>query len=296
MSIDLPPLHTLPTFEAAARHLSFTIASEELHVTQSAVSQQIRNLEQYLGVKLFQRKTRELVLTDEGRVLAEAARKMIETVSSAAMQIQNDAPSGILTISCLPSFATKWLVPRLGRFRAAFPKIEIVLLSSNRNVDFRQRNVDLAIRWASRIRSDLHCDKLLDELVFPVCSPRFREENEIRSITDLYRVTLLRDADPLHDSWREWLTASDLDPETISSGLHFENSLDMIEASMLGEGVALVGNHLVTEDLRAGRLVRLFETGLPSPFSYYLVCPRAHLDLPKVRAFRNWMREMTRGA
>lgn len=290
MTVRLPPLHTLRAFDAAARHLSFTSAANELHITQSAVSQQIRGLEHHLGLRLFHRHVRELSLTDEGQVFACAVRQAIETVSTAAMRLQDTAPAGQLTVSCLPSFATQWLVPRLGRFRRMYPKLTVKILSSGRRVDFRSQNIDLAIRWGSGRWDGVLSELLLPESIFPVCSPRLQRELNLTEPRQLLNAPLLFDADPAHDEWQRWFAAAKLTDDLPVPWLSFENTVDMIRAAAAGEGVTLVRSALVQDEIAGGRLVRLFEHEIESRFNYYAVFPPSRRSLPKVEAFRDWLK------
>ena len=284
----LPPLHTLRAFEAAARNLSFTGAAEELNVTQSAVSQQIRQLEDQVGVPLFRRLTRGLALTDEGRLLLPVVRDSFDRLGAAFDLLHSGEMQRVLVVSVLSSFASKWLVPRLGRFRRLHPQIEISLYPSPAVPDFARADVDVAILWGDGEWPGLKVTKFLDEEIFPVCAPALRDgKPPLRAPADLRRHTLLRSA--THDFWRHWLDAAGLPDVTPGQGPVFDDSSMMIEAAVDGLGVGLARGALAADDLAAGRLVKPFKPALPSPLAYYLVCPEGAAQRPKIASFRQWL-------
>lgn len=287
----LPPLNALRTFEAAARHLSFTKAAEELFVTQAAVSHQIKALEEHLGVKLFRRRNRTLVLTEEGQALLPSVRDGFALLALGVRRLRERAGRGTLTISVMPSFGAHWLVGRLGRFQAAHPEIDVRVTTTPRLVDFAREDVDVAIRYGRGDWPGLRCERLLTEEIFPVCSPRLMEgPHPLRRPEDLAHHTLLH---VLHypDDWRLWLRAagvSTVDPER---GPRFEIFSLALQAAIQGVGVAVARGALAAEDLRAGRLVAPFDLELPSECAYHFVVPEATADQPKIRAFRDWLFE-----
>lgn len=288
MARRLPPLHTLRAFESAARNLSFTGAAEELHVTQSAVSQQIRQLEAQLGVPLFRRLTRGLSLTDEGRLLFPVVRDAFDRLGAAFDLLRGGEMPQVLVVSVLSSFASKWLVPRLGRFRRHHPNVEISLFPSPDVPDFARADVDVAIDWGDGNLPGLHVTKFLEEEIFPVCCPALRDGSPpLRAPADLRHHTLLRS--PTHDYWRLWLDAAGLRDLPIGRGPVFDDSSMAIEAAVEGLGVGLARGALAADDLAAGRLVKPFKLSLPSPLAYYLVCPPATAERPKIAAFRAWL-------
>ena len=281
------PLNAFRVFEAAARHLSFTRAARELNVTQAAVSHQIKALEDYLKVQLFQRFNRSLGLTEDGRKLVIPVRDSLERLERAVEHIHSRGTQR-LTVSMLPSFATKWLVPRLGRFRQAHPEIDILISPSLHTVDFGRENVDVAVRYGLGRYPGLRTTFLFSEDVFPVCSPRLVEgPPPLRQPDDLRHHTLLHDDGP--DEWRMWLKAVKVGGVDADRGPMFTDSAMLIQAALDGQGVALGRSVLVAHDMAAGRLVRPFAVSLSRPFAYYAVAPEATADRPKVAAFREWL-------
>ncbi|MSO54673.1 MAG: transcriptional regulator GcvA [Rhodospirillales bacterium] len=282
------PLNAFRVFEAAARHLSFTRAARELNVTQAAVSHQIKALEAYLKVQLFQRFNRSLGLTEDGRKLVIPVRDSLERLERAVEHIHSRGTQR-LTVSILPSFATKWLVPRLGRFRQAHPEIDILISPSIHTVDFSREPVDVALRYGLGRYAGLRTTFLFSEDVFPVCSPKLLDGTPpLRHPDDLRLHTLLHDDGP--DEWRMWLKAVKVHGIEPDRGPMFTDSAMLIQAALDGQGVALGRSVLVAHDLAAGRLVRPFAiSSLSRPFAYYAVAPEATADRPKVVAFREWL-------
>lgn len=290
MPRHLPPLSALRAFEAAARHLSFTRGGRELEVTQAAVSHQIRALEAYLGVKLFRRLSRGLVLTDSGQEYFTRVRDAFERLERATARLRRHETSGRLTVSVLPSFAARWLVPRLGRFRERHPSVDVHLAPDERLVDFASGAADVAVRYGGGSYRGLESLRLLEEELFPVASPRLFETGvPLGEPSDLRYHTLLHDELP--DSWKRWLLAAGVEDVDPTPGPTYSDSSHLVQAAVEGQGVALARSVLAEAELRAGRLVRLFDQPLPSEFAYYLVYPETSAALPKVAAFRAWILE-----
>jgi len=288
MSRRLPPLNALRAFEAAARHLSFTKAADELHVTQAAVSHQIKGLEEWLGVPLFRRVNRGLVLTDAGQTYLPPLREALDLMANATERLFRKDSTGALTISTMPSFAAKWLVLRLGRFQADHPELDVRLHTTAQLVDFAQQDVDVAIRFGDGRWPGLRVERLMTEDVFPVCSPSLRDGRKpLLTPRDLKHHTLLHDDYIVN--WETWSTAAGLDGIDLDRGLRFTDSALVLQAAMEGHGVALARHVLVAEDLAAGRLVRLFDIKLPGDYAYYVVAPPHYFSRPKVKAFRDWL-------
>ncbi len=285
MNRRLPPLNALRAFEAAARHLSFTKASEELHVTQAAVSHQIKALEEWLGVPLFRRVNRGLVLTDAGQTYLPPLREALDLMASATERLFRKDSTGTLTISTMPSFAAKWLVLRLGRFQAEHPELDVRLHTTSQMVDFAQQDVDLAIRFGSGNWPELRVERLLNENVFPVCSPRLLPT--LKTPADLRKHTLLHDDYIIN--WGTWCAAAGVQGIDIARGTQFTDSALTLQAAMEGHGVALARQVLVADDLAAGRLVQPFEVMLTGQYAYYFVAPAHYMTRPKVKAFREWL-------
>lgn len=292
----LPPLNALRAFEAAARHLSFTKAAGELHVTQAAISHQIKSLEEWLGMPLFKRQNRALLLTDAGQAYLPPLREAFDRIQDATSKLQQRDRSGALTVSTFTSFAAKWLVPRLGRFAAAHPDIEVRLAINDVLMDFSSDSVDVGIRYGSGAWRGLHAERLMTEVVFVVCSPRLLEgPSPLSRPEDLRHHTMLHD--DLPEDWETWLEAAGVGGIRARRDLAFNHSEMVLQAAIDGLGVALGRSVLVADDLAAGRLVKPFALELPTIAAYYFVCPEGTQDRPKVKAFRDWvMSEVARDA
>lgn len=294
MSRPLLPLNGFRAFESAARHLSFAKAAEELRVTPAAISHQVRVLEAYLGLKLFRRSKRRIFLTEAGQTLLPDLRDGFDKLEAGLARVKRLEEGGILTLSMSPSFAAKWLVPRLDRFRAEHPDIDIRIDADIRITDFATEDVDLAIRYGPGHYPGLETIPLFGEEFFPVCNPRLLSgESALRSPADLTRHTLLHDevvnlAGKM-PTWRTWLKAAGVagvDPER---GLRFSSSVMATQAAIDGQGVLLGRSLIVADDLAAGRLVRPFELSCPFEFAYHLVHPPQAATRRKVTAFKDWI-------
>jgi LysR family transcriptional regulator, glycine cleavage system transcriptional activator len=289
MGQRLPPLSALRTFEAAARHLSFTRAADELHVTQAAVSHQIKALEADLGICLFRRLNRRLLLTDEGQLLMPSVRRAFEELAAGVERVRARRSGGTLTISSTPSIAANWLASRLGRFQALHPEFEIRLMATPRLVDFAREGVDCGIRYGFGNWPGLLAERLFSATLTPVCSPRLLEGPQpLREVADLARHTLLHALDDM-DDWRLWLRAAGvlgIDPQR---GLKFESMPLALQAAISGTGVAIARGPLADEALAAGVLVRPFDLELPTECAYYFVVPELRAEQPKIQAFRSWL-------
>ncbi|SAL26377.1 DNA-binding transcriptional activator GcvA [Caballeronia peredens] len=284
---QLPALNALRAFEAAARHESFSRAADELFVTHGAVSHQIRALESELGVPLFARDGKRVRLTDRGRQYAAEVRAALVALAEATRRIRSGDRDRRLIVSMLSSFSARWLTPRVGRFIEKHPEIDLELLSTNALTDFNRDDVDVAIRFGYGKYAGLHTEELLDEVFFPACSPNFRGGDLPRVPRDLANVPLLRSDEEL---WRPWFDAAGLaDLAEPKRGVLYEDSSNLLQAAMDGQGIALVRRSLAMQEILAGRLVRLFNVDGPSPWKYYFVCPTALLETARVQAFRNWV-------
>ena len=288
MNRRLPPLNALRAFEAAARHLSFTRAAEELHVTQAAVSHQVKALEERLGAPLFVRRNRGLFLTGAGEAYFPAIMDALDAMAAATERLLARDSSPVLTLSVLPSFAARWLLPRLDRFRRAHPEIDIRLDPTSRNVDFAREDVDVGIRMGSGNYPGLHSLFLMGDDVFPVCSPALRQgAHPLRRPEDLAHHTLLHDEG--HGDWEVWLKLIGVEGVDYTRGPIFTDSSLLTEAAVQGHGVALGRRALVGDLLAAGRLVKPFDVALPHRYAYYAVCPETRLRQPNVTAFLQWL-------
>lgn len=294
MKRRLPPLNSLRVFEAVARHLSVSKAADELSVTPAAVSHQIKTLEDHLGIPLFQRVKGNLLLSDAGQAILPGIRGGFDQFASAIEAVDNLGDAGVLTISVAPSFAAKWLLPRLDRFQAQYPEIDVRVAASMHLTDFHGDGVDLAIRYGAGRYPDLHVERLLDEAVFPVCSPALlKGPNALDAPAALKNHTLLHDDSPDDDpscpSWSMWLKAAGVAEIDGTRGPKFNQSSLVLEAAVMGRGVALGKALLAAADLEAGRLVKPFGKAVTVDFAYYVVCPKPKLALRKVVLFREWL-------
>ncbi|MGP1397150.1 MAG: transcriptional regulator GcvA [Inquilinaceae bacterium] len=286
----LPSLNALRAFEAAGRLLSFTAAARELNVTQAAISHQIKGLEAQLGIRLFRRINRGLLLTDAGQAYLPEVRGAFERLTAATEKLKINESGGVLTVSVLSSFASKWLVPRLRRFRERSPDIDVRLSADDSLVDFDRQDVDIAIRYGRGVYPGLRADKLLTEEVFPVCSPSLLDgPHPLRDPADLRHHTLLHDDMRTH--WAMWLRAAGVDLEGADPhrGPAFTSSSMVLQAAVDGQGVALGRSALASDDLAHGRLIRPFAVSLPIDVAYYVVYPERATDRPKIKAFREWL-------
>jgi len=290
MARKLPPLNALRAFEAAARQLSFTRAAEELHVTQAAISHQVKALEERLGVDLFVRAGRTLALTEAGERYLPTVRDAFDAIAAATARLYDDDHGGRLTVSTIHSFATAWLFRRLPAFRARHPEIDLLLDSEDRLVDFARDAVDLAIRYGGGGWPGLREEKLLEEEIFPVCSPALLDgDRPLNDPADLAHHTLIYD--DMKVNWPAWLAAAGVPGLEPAAEIGYTDSHMILAAALAGQGVALARSILVGDELRAGRLVRPFAIGLSARFAYYVVAPAATWDRPKIKLFRAWLVE-----
>jgi LysR family transcriptional regulator, glycine cleavage system transcriptional activator len=288
----LPPLHALRAFEATARHLSMKAAAAELAVTPGAVSQLVRALEQRLGTVLFRRGNRSLVLIEAGQTYFAPIRHAFRQIGEATRRLQATPHAGMLTVSAPPAFAESWLVPRLGLFRARHADIELNITTTRTLANFGTDSVDLAIRHGLGSYAGLRCDRIATIAMVPVCSPRYLASlanRKPRRPADLLGLDLLHDAE--RQDWALWFQAQgvlDLD-QIASSGISFDDQTLLIRAAASHQGIALVTETLARSELDRGALVRVLNVAWPQEFSYWLVCPRATADQPKIVAFRDWL-------
>jgi LysR family glycine cleavage system transcriptional activator len=291
MTTRLPSLNGLRAFEAAARHLSFTQAASELNVTQTAISHQIRRLEEELGVRLFVRKNRSLALTPKAKDYLPGVRAAFNDLRLATDRLLRKDDGSVLTVSTLASLAAKWLLPRLSTFQEAYPGIDVRITTSATLVDFKSGDVDAAIRYGRGNWPGMRADWLMADELFPVCSPKLLEgDKPLRCPEDLAHRTLLHTSGGYDDDWRLWLTAAGL-PANISKqpGVSFDLIFMTVQAAIDGIGVAMGRTSYVQDDVAKGRLVVPFKIALPADAGFYLVSPEAAADPPKLRAFRRWL-------
>lgn len=292
MRDPIPPLKSLRYFASAARHLSLSKAADELHVTHSAISHQIKALEDHLGVKLFRRQGRGLRLTEAGQAYWPVVQDSFDRLADASEKLSRRKTAGPLTVTCMPSFASRWLVPHLGSFREKHPDIDVRIAADERVVDFARDEVDVAIRHGLGKWPGVVAERLLRENHFPACSPKLLEgPNAIRTPEDLFKHTLLHDYDWRGNFWLDWFRAAGFGNVDLRHALSFNNSALMLQAAIDGLGVALTQQILVADDLRAGRLVKPFDLQIETEYGYWIAMPPHYQQRPKVAAFRDWILE-----
>ncbi|WP_375312430.1 transcriptional regulator GcvA [Bradyrhizobium sp. A5] len=291
MTARLPSLNGLRAFEAAARHLSFTLAASELNVTQTAISHQIRRLEEELGIRLFIRQNRALALTPEARDYLPGVRAAFNDLRLATDRLLRKDDDKVLTVSTLASLAAKWLLPRLTDFQEQHPGIDVRITTSTSLVDFQRDNVDAAIRYGRGQWPGLRADWLMADELFPVCSPSLlRGDKPLRKPEDLRGYPLLHTSNANSDDWRLWLTAAGLPVDIARQpGITFDMIFMTIQAAIDGIGVAMGRTSYVQDDIAKGRLVVPFKIALPADAGFYLVAPEGRREAPKLTAFRTWM-------
>ncbi|MFQ6022937.1 MAG: transcriptional regulator GcvA [Acidiferrobacterales bacterium] len=290
----LPSLNALRAFESAGRHLSFTKAADELHVTPAAIGHQVKSLEMDLGVRLFQRLNRALILTEAGHAMLPGLEEVFYRLTEVVEQFRRRDADRPLTVSVSPSLAAKWLLPRLERFRELHPEIDVRIDATNRLVDLVRDPVDIGLRYGPGEYPGLHVDRLMDEEVFPVCSPRLLEgTHPLCTPEDLRWHTLLHaDYPPQNDYWPDWtmwLYSAGVTDVDANRGLRFNRTALALQAAVEGQGVALGSRVLAGHDLEVGRLVKPFEMTSPVAFAYYMVCPEARAHESCIAAFREWI-------
>jgi LysR family transcriptional regulator, glycine cleavage system transcriptional activator len=294
-----PPLNALRAFEAAARHLSLTKAAQELNVTPSALSHQIRGLEVHLGVKLFDRGVRSIALTAAGKALHPGLQAGFLHIRDALASLKTSGDTRVLVISTPPGFTSKWLAPRLYRFSIAYPEIDVRVSSSMNNANFTTDGVDAAIRNLpvdAAHDEALEVEKLLDQSLMPVCSPAFVEKHGPFTSPDMLRgVPLIHDESfssrAVMPNWADWFAAAGVKDADVSHGLRFNSADHALDATVQGAGVLLAHDALAHDDLRTGRLIAPFDLTLPSGRCYCFVCAKKRRESANVRAFRAWLKE-----
>lgn len=291
---QLPPLKSLQVFEVAARRLSFAKAAEELFVTPAAVSQQIKQLEVYLGTVLFRRMTRAVQLTEDAKAVLPLVTEGFDRLTEAVERLTREEESGLLTVSSVPTFAAKWLLQRLPDFSSKYPDIDVRIDASLEVRDFDREGIDVSIRLGRGDYPGLNAAHIFGEEVSPACSPKLLAGAlPLRTPADLkYHRLLHEDWGKLSigsPDWRTWLRAAGADEISVKHGPRFTVENLAIEAAIKGGGVALVSHTAVAEDLEAGRLVKPFDLALQADVAYWLVCPHVHMHRAKVKAFCEWL-------
>lgn len=290
----LPSLNALRAFWAAARHGSFVAAAEELHVTASAVSLQVRQLEDEMGQKLFERTPRGLSLTNDGAAILPGVSDAFARLQETLIDDHATGDQQILTLSVAPSFATKWLLPRLDSFCTQNPDFDVRVMATHELTDFTKENIDLAIRYGRGGYTGVASELLMRESVFPVCAPRLLENHADADLRHLLRsLPLLHDDSPDQDEtcpdWKSWLKAAGIEDVDAQRGSRFNQSIFVLEAAANGLGVALAKSSLVQQDFANRRLIRLSHDDVPIEFAYFLVYPPERSKRPAIAAFRKWI-------
>ena len=294
MARRLPPLNALRAFEAAARLGSFTAAAQELRVTDSAVSQQVRTLERYLGTRLFKRLPSGLLLTELGGTYLPVLTAGFDRLSEATQRLRSGGVAGVLTVAALPAFASGWLLPRIARFQDRYPRIDLLLKTARALADFRREDVDIAIRFGAGNSPDTKSVPLLVEDVFPVASPALVPPPRVpMPVPDLRALPLLHDIDARPEqpwmSWEGWFERAGVEAPGALRGLKFTDSIVLLAAAAAGLGVALGRSPHIEGLLARGQLIRLTQESWRAAWSYRLVAPPANFARPNVRAFVEWI-------
>lgn len=291
----LPPLQTLRAFEAAGRLSSMTLAADELHLTHGAVSRHIKTLEDDLGVLLFRRMTRQIVLTSEGAELLVTVTTVLGELTREADRLRAQKSVAHLTISTSVSFASKWLAPRLHRFKTAHPELDIHLDVTDINVDLTDGQVDAGVRYGSGHYPRAVAERILEETVTPVCSPAYRDERGgLPTVASVAACTLLHE-DRMLANWEQWFALASGNAVRGGRGPAYSHGSMAIEAAIRGEGIALGRSALVSDDVAARRLVAPFpDIRLKAERGYDLVYRAGNRDHPKVCALREWLADEVR--
>ena len=315
MIYRLPPLNALRVFEAAARHLSFKEAAAELHITQAAVSHQVKSLEEYLGVQLFRRSARGVTLTDAARACLPKLREGFDALAAAVEMIRERGEEAELVITAPPVFTARWLMPRLAEFSKREPKIELRVFASSRMVDagaldstalvgdldLRTESSEVQIHLGAGNYTGHRADRLFGVRMAPVANPELVRATGLKNPADLASHTLLHD-DAMEivaagNAWRKWLDAAGvLDRVDAERGPHFSSNILSLEAASQKLGVALALRPLVDADIASERLCAPFDIEIRPESAYYLVCPEVIADRPAVAAFRKWLLEQAKTA
>jgi len=288
MSKYLPPMSALRGFEAAGRLGSFSEAAEELAMSQSAVSHQIKSLEDFLGQPLFKRVNRSAVLTDAGHDFLGTVRACLNLLEDGARHLEQYKKPGQVIVSVTYAFGSRWLLPRLTGFRAQHPDLDVWLHTSDRMLDFERGEVHASVWLGDGKWPGLEVTRLFDEELIPVCAPGLLEHRPpIAAPADLLAFTLLHDE--RREDWRSWFSRAGFEGTSPVAGPNFSDSGLLLQAAVAGQGIALGSRLLAGEDLAAGRLVVAFDQALKSKQSWYLVCSDTHLARPSIRLFHDWV-------
>nr|WP_315476610.1 transcriptional regulator GcvA [uncultured Undibacterium sp.] len=282
-------LNSLATFEVAARHKSYSLAAAELHITHSAISQQMRLLEDSLGVALFERKGRQMQLTAEGVQLLKQIQPALRQITRALAQVKTEKRVPAIRVATLQSFATFWLLPRLGKFQTAYPDLAIHIQAAIGLVNLDKTKTDIAIRFGLGKWDDYNAEKLLDDQLYPVCSPDFNAgklPSHPRQLGN-YRILSVENG----REWRNWSQLAGVDISLFKHETHHSDSNLMLTAAKAGQGIAVARHSLVAGEIAAGNLIRLFDLIAPSDYNYYLVTPKDLKKSVALQAFEDWLKK-----
>jgi LysR family glycine cleavage system transcriptional activator len=296
---NLPPLDLIQGFEAAARSLSFTRAAEELFITQSAVSRQIRGLEDHLGVALFERRPRSLALTEKGRILHRAATEFLERLQETTDRLRADGGTPHLTVTTTGGFASLWLIPRLRTFTALHPDVDVRISASYKTVNLERSLVDVAVRYCKEEEAPEGAIHLFGEELFPICSPALQTEgpHPLRALADLEHHALLHmDEARDHMDWDTWLAAQGHGGLKPAASVRFDSYEQMIQAALSGQGVAMGIGRLVSGLMDSGKLVAPFCKSVIGARSYFIIRSAITRTRPHVQAFVDWLMEEAKTA
>ena len=291
MDKRLHSLESLRYFDAAARHLSFTAAAADLCISQSAVSQKILQMEASLGYQLFERKTRQLSLTENGTILFQCVHDVLLQIRNTLDQLETVEKNRRIDVYCMPSFASRWLIPTLNDFNQQYPHLDLNLLAEFSEPNFHNEHIDVGICHGSVDDPAMEHRLLLNDYIYPVVSPELLKDIKLETLSDLKNTTLLHDSLPrakLSASWQLWLTKNKVTDVDYNTGSHFNQADLIIKAAMEGQGVALAHHVLVAKEVANGRLVPLFNKVKKSEGAY-IVCLKKSIKQPQISTFYNWI-------
>jgi DNA-binding transcriptional LysR family regulator len=298
--LRLPSLDLLKGFEAAARHLSFTKAAEELFLTQSALSRQMQTLEEQLGLPLFERRHRQLLLTDAGQLLQATAKSVLDQIGQAVSAMRRDQAAQPLKVSTNQPFASLWLIPRLSHFRERHPDIDVYISADNRVVDLERERIDLAVRYCGEATAPRDSVRLFGERLLPVCSPGLASDRSrpLKRPEDLAHHVLLHIDDERGRfpwlNWSAWLASNGVGGLAPAGSLRFNHFDQVIQAAIDGQGVALGREPLIDRLLKQRKLVAPFSGRYATPRAYYIVRSNHAGTRPEAQAFSDWLQEEAR--
>ncbi|MCE0494992.1 LysR substrate-binding domain-containing protein [Vibrio salinus] len=286
MKETLPPLRWLYYFYVAAEHGSFKVASEQLFVTAAAISQQIRQLEEWLECELFIRQHRNVELTPEGDMLFDSVQKGFAHIQDGIRAINQDTTPNQLSISVQPTFAQYWLIPRIKHFRALHPHLSLMIDPTNKVVNFRDNPVDICIRHGVGNYKDCEAVWLMDEIIYPVCHKHYQQEKQLYDLSDLKNADLIEDISP-DKNWTSWLQTMNQPVGKVS--LKYEGSQFVMDGALASQGVALIKHSIAQRYIQDGQLVRIGNKAVKNHYSYYLCAPRSHMNREKIQTFIEWI-------